>query len=342
MTKPLTPQEALLYVVFGEEELAREAHDDTARRLRLRVLWLKHAGGRFASRSLEDAAKLLSDEVEKTGGKDPPPRPSDVASLRQFFDSLAGSFDHAPPSDVTFDLDRLISFVEPAGGRVPDLRETNLTELIRRPQVTLDQASRLASSLSGEEGRAVASIVSDHFWAGLDEGMNQFKALTRETRAFGEAAERARRDSRAVLLEALKSAAIMAHTEHGSIPADAWARWEPDWGRSDLGPTVEPSHYGKILLDAVSVRGVATPTKQSDLSIFRTGEPGRPSGMYLVVEEFRGRIEAHKVSGTLKEEAEALAAWYSDTHGKSAPRLMAGTIANVIRKQYRACKPTKI
>jgi hypothetical protein len=69
----------------------------------------------------------------------------------------------------------------------------------------------------------------------------------------------------------------------------------------------------------------------------RTGAPGRPSSMHLIVLEFDRRIAAHQIEPSLKEQAAVLCDWLAANHPESPP---AGpkTIENKIRKSYNAAK----
>jgi len=79
----------------------------------------------------------------------------------------------------------------------------------------------------------------------------------------------------------------------------------------------------------------------------RTGAPGRPSSMHLVVAEFERRCgNSEVIWSSVKAEAEYLAAWFKKNHPGS-PRLTARTIENKIRPEYRLAKlnadcPTKL
>jgi hypothetical protein len=69
----------------------------------------------------------------------------------------------------------------------------------------------------------------------------------------------------------------------------------------------------------------------------RTGAPGRPSSMHLVLGEFERRGAANELKARVCTEAAALAAWFSATH-PGAPSPTAKTIENNIRSRFRAIK----
>jgi hypothetical protein len=66
----------------------------------------------------------------------------------------------------------------------------------------------------------------------------------------------------------------------------------------------------------------------------RTGEPGRPSGMYLVKEEHRRRFQRGVAQTRVAPEARDLAEWFRAKH-PDAPPLKAKTIENNIRSEHR-------
>jgi hypothetical protein len=69
----------------------------------------------------------------------------------------------------------------------------------------------------------------------------------------------------------------------------------------------------------------------------RSGAPGRPTSMHLVLEEFEKRCNAGVLEARIGVEAATLAAWLYATH-PGAPSLTAKTIANNIRSKFRAPK----
>ncbi len=86
-----------------------------------------------------------------------------------------------------------------------------------------------------------------------------------------------------------------------------------------------------------------TPSVEPDP--YRTGAPGRPSIMHLILAEFYRRANGNdtEVKPTLAAEARSLRDWAAEEHPK-APKPSAGTIENKIREayhQYHSENPTK-
>ncbi len=78
---------------------------------------------------------------------------------------------------------------------------------------------------------------------------------------------------------------------------------------------------------------------------YRTGAPGRPSIMHLILDEFRRRANGNdtELKPTLAAEARSLRDWAAEKHPK-APKTSARTIENKIREayhQYHSENPTK-
>jgi hypothetical protein len=71
----------------------------------------------------------------------------------------------------------------------------------------------------------------------------------------------------------------------------------------------------------------------------RTGAPGRPTSMHLVIEEFKRRAAAAPLSGTLAENAEALSNWVRQAH-PTVPPPSPKTIKNKIRHDFNAARKT--
>jgi hypothetical protein len=75
----------------------------------------------------------------------------------------------------------------------------------------------------------------------------------------------------------------------------------------------------------------------SDDVIFRTGAPGRPSSMHLILAEFERRCDNDACELSLAQEARALHAWLCGNY-PTAPPPSPGTIETRIRKDYNAWK----
>lgn len=76
---------------------------------------------------------------------------------------------------------------------------------------------------------------------------------------------------------------------------------------------------------------------ESDLSLYRTGAPGRPTSMQFVLAEFDRRFADGLAEESVTREAEALAAWLKRAH-PHAPQLTAKAIKNKIGPQFRTRK----
>jgi len=74
-----------------------------------------------------------------------------------------------------------------------------------------------------------------------------------------------------------------------------------------------------------------------EVEMMRTGAPGRPSVMHLVVSEFDRRAKARRIEPTVAAQAKVLAGWLTEKH-PTAPRLTPKTIENNIRGTYRKTK----
>lgn len=71
----------------------------------------------------------------------------------------------------------------------------------------------------------------------------------------------------------------------------------------------------------------------------RTGKPGRPSGMHLIKEQHRKRIERGEIESSVGMEAKHLEYWYATQ--PALPPVHADRIENEIREAHRAAKATK-
>lgn len=77
--------------------------------------------------------------------------------------------------------------------------------------------------------------------------------------------------------------------------------------------------------------------KSDEPSSIRTGAPGRPTPIHLVLAEHRRRLERDEAEQRVTAEAEHLAAWLKQTH-PDVPSLTAKTIQNRIRSDHRTTK----
>lgn len=95
--------------------------------------------------------------------------------------------------------------------------------------------------------------------------------------------------------------------------------------QSALTDGVETRSDGQLSAIAVAVQ-------------YRTGAPGRPTSIHLVMQEFERRTAAGLVRATLLEEAAELCEWVAVNH-PGAPRLTIKTIKNRLRHAYRMKAP---
>jgi hypothetical protein len=79
---------------------------------------------------------------------------------------------------------------------------------------------------------------------------------------------------------------------------------------------------------------------RDEVSVFRTGAPGRPTPIHLIVAEHRRRLDNGKAEISVTAEAEHLAGWFKLAH-PNAPPLAPKTIQNRIRAEHRAAKRTQ-
>jgi hypothetical protein len=94
--------------------------------------------------------------------------------------------------------------------------------------------------------------------------------------------------------------------------------------------------WGKLLLLKSEVArwwpfGLGAPP--ADSTTLRTGAPGRPSSMHLILAEHSARWDRGQAEGSIKAEARALRAWFQQTY-KGSPAPSTVTIENRIRKEY--------
>lgn len=115
------------------------------------------------------------------------------------------------------------------------------------------------------------------------------------------------------------------------IPASAWRTMKLD----DVvkGTAKAP---GVTLFDIrIGVPGAEkTPEQAPAPPLPKTGSPGRPSHMHLVIAEFRRRVQGGQLERSLAREAATLAAWFEANHPHKQP-LTAKAIENKLRKDYR-------
>jgi hypothetical protein len=238
--------------------------------------------------------------------------------------------------EFLFDTERLKALAGPAIAGPGASSEPPTEDVVARPWLRLDESTRYVCSLSGPVGADLASILPVFFWAGLDSAVRKLENAGDQARAFATSAVGARAESRLRLRKLLETGEVVARTIQGDVPADAWVRWEPDWGRSELGPAREPNRFRDIVLSREDLRRIFAPAGALDRTNFRTGAPGRPTGRHLIVDEHERRSKSGECLDKLSEEAAALCDWYlrktESTPG--APSLTLRTIENIIRSQH--------
>jgi hypothetical protein len=95
---------------------------------------------------------------------------------------------------------------------------------------------------------------------------------------------------------------------------------------------IEPNLHRQIVVALDEIRQVAL---SADQKAFRTGAPGRPSAVHLVIAEHLRRLKAGESNELLRDEATALTRCYDEMRPRELPSLTIGTIMNRIREQHR-------
>lgn len=93
------------------------------------------------------------------------------------------------------------------------------------------------------------------------------------------------------------------------------------------------------LTDAIAAHDRLLKQHDEELVALRSGAPGRPSSMHLILTEFQERIRGRRVESTLAEQARLLLAWLIEQH-PTAARPTTKTVANRIRQAYRRAMAT--
>jgi len=113
-------------------------------------------------------------------------------------------------------------------------------------------------------------------------------------------------------------------------------------GFNDTLQTREGIRWSKLMVPKSEIaqwwRFPSLADESSAASEFRTGAPGRPTPIHLVVSQHKRRLAAGQAEKSVVAEAEALAKWLEDTH-PTLPPLKPKTIRNRIssahRREYR-------
>ncbi len=97
-----------------------------------------------------------------------------------------------------------------------------------------------------------------------------------------------------------------------------------------------------------TLKGVAEPPQKHDdelqdheeeLTLLRSGAPGRPSVMHFIEEEFDRRVDEGQMEDTLSEQARVLSKWLRSAH-PDFPRVTPKTIENRLRASFRRARLT--
>jgi hypothetical protein len=113
-------------------------------------------------------------------------------------------------------------------------------------------------------------------------------------------------------------------------------------GRAQVTPTASMKPWPCVFtVDKRDMRLLWPPTEAELASVgpFRSGAPGRPSAMEVILVEFERRVAEKEVIprlGGLWAEAEHLAGWWPTAKPDSAPTVKAGTIENKIRQRWNS------
>lgn len=148
-----------------------------------------------------------------------------------------------------------------------------------------------------------------------------------------------------VLVSKLRRGLLSAWAREGSplgswrlIPQSAWDTLELKDVRVGTagGPGVNlfDIRIGKPVVPDSSPPAPPTPTPTPTPTLAKTGAPGRPSSMYLILPEFKLRADAGRLEPQLQHEAAALRHWFQAEH-PDLPAPTEKTIRDRIREDYR-------
>ena len=122
---------------------------------------------------------------------------------------------------------------------------------------------------------------------------------------------------------------------------EGWHRWI-EGGRVNVDvfrnasvpiPVVTEDYHGcQILVEESCVRFYWK--HQARVEPLKTGSPGRPSSMDLVMKEFASRMVRHQTASSRSAESEELARWLADTHPEM-PGCSAKTIMNKLPPSFQ-------
>ena len=101
-------------------------------------------------------------------------------------------------------------------------------------------------------------------------------------------------------------------------------------------PLIAPSDDEPVVAAKTSGTGAA-----DDVSVYKTGYPGRPSSAQLIEAELRARASRGEMLLQIAREAAYLEAWLKSEH-PSAPSAKAPSIENAIREVYRQLRAPSV
>jgi hypothetical protein len=119
--------------------------------------------------------------------------------------------------------------------------------------------------------------------------------------------------------------------EEGRVNADAFGAADEVFSKKDR-PTTEHYHGCQLLVRESDVRyhwkSQARPEPP------KTGAPGRPSSMDLVLVEFAGRLARGETASSRDAESKELARWLAEKHSEM-PKCTAKTILNKLPPAFQ-------
>jgi hypothetical protein len=123
-----------------------------------------------------------------------------------------------------------------------------------------------------------------------------------------------------------------AWIESGRVDFEAVRRLHEDWDEPPDDPITEYYHGSQLLVHEHSVKMHWEPQARPEPT--KTGAPGRPSSMDLVITEFLARLRRGETATSRKEEADALAQWLAVKH-PNMPACSAKTIRNKLPPSFQ-------
>jgi hypothetical protein len=118
------------------------------------------------------------------------------------------------------------------------------------------------------------------------------------------------------------------NTETNSL-IEGWEKWLPS------GRVANGSKYNgcRLYVRPYALENWLGPVAK-EVPIAKTGAPGRPTSMPIVMEEFERRLKNGETATSREAEAKALADWFKDAY-PTAPQPTWKTILNKLRPDFR-------